>query len=527
MEHLILNRAKRMLRAVYTRVSWGVPLVQTLKFMLHRTKALVSGSISNWRAITYLSQRRFNEVALATSLAPNALNRLNNLPEIDISVVSFNSEKWVKAFFDSLSAQSYPIGKLHVTIVDHGSTDGTLNEIKTITRNMGSNFAGFKLIQQPNLGFGAGHHRAIRESANEYCLVVNFDIEFLSDAILNAVQTALSDQFGEVASWEFRQVPYEHPKYYDPVTLETNWSAHACVLIRRSSYEDVGGYDERIFMYAEDVELSYRFRSFGYALKYVPSATVCHYTYEAAHQVKPVQYVGSCMGNMYVRLRYGNLANRLAAPILFGLLLLRKEPFQGARKLLLQNFGKVIRNYAHFRVGKGKGKGKVFFPFNRFDYGLRRDGAFYKQNKCLSSFPKVSVIIRTYNGRGFLLKQALMSVFHQTYWNIEVVVVEDGGDTQKEVVNALSARMPDNISLQFIAASHEGRSAAGNVGLGAATGQYLMFLDDDDLLFADHIETLVEALSTSHQYVAAYSLAWEVLTNINYEEQTYEEVSLA
>jgi GT2 family glycosyltransferase len=49
---------------------------------------------------------------------------------------------------------------------------------------------------------------------------------------------------------------------------------HACIFIRKSAYEKVGGYEPKIFMYAEDVELSYRFRAFGYHLRYCPNAVV-------------------------------------------------------------------------------------------------------------------------------------------------------------------------------------------------------------------------------------------------------------
>ncbi|MCI5149423.1 MAG: glycosyltransferase, partial [Candidatus Electrothrix sp. MAN1_4] len=72
-----------------------------------------------------------------------------------------------------------------------------------------------------------------------------------------------------------------------------------------------------------------------------------------------------------------------------------------------------------------------------------------------------------------------------------------------------------------------GRSAAGNVGLEQAKGQWCLFLDDDDLLFADHLELLAGTLLENSDAVAAYSLAWEVQTDSSgiaegkYSEERY------
>ncbi len=104
--------------------------------------------------------------------------------------------------------------------------------------------------------------------------------------------------------------------------------------------------------------------------------------------------------------------------------------------------------------------------------------------------PLVSIVVRTRDRPG-LLRQALASIIHQTYTNIEAIVVNDGGSDITDIINAFAYRLP------LTAICHEkpmGRGAAANTGLAAANGKYLNFLDDDDLFYPEHVEKLVHFL---------------------------------
>jgi GT2 family glycosyltransferase len=489
---------------------------------VHRAQAWIvsrSSSPHNLLAVQALSARRFN--VSFTSIATQS-DRIE-LPNLDISVVSYNSGKWIDNFMMSLLNQNYPLDQIHLVVVDHGSTDSTLDQIKQWQTRNGSQFARFEIIQHPNLGFGAGHHRAIATGHSDYCLVTNLDLEFLPQSIVNVVKAALSDKTTRVASWEMRQIPYEHPKYYDPVTLETNWSSHACILMARSAYEGVGGYDDRIFMYAEDVEMSYRFRSHGYALKYVPHATVRHFSYEQAGEVKPVQFLGSILGNNYIRMRYGRKKDVVIGLLMYLMRFVFSSPFAGARRGLFINAPKLLQNSSHFL--RGKGPHAAYFPLRGYDYEMIRDGAFWpvQELPSLEQLPRATIITRTYQGRGALLTQAILSVFNQTYPHIELIVVEDGGETQKALVEKMAAIAPEHIQIHFLANPKLGRSAAGNRALSQATGQFMMFLDDDDLLFADHLEILSKPMLKDESLAACYALAYEVSTEMADDKSNYSE----
>ena len=116
--------------------------------------------------------------------------------------------------------------------------------------------------------------------------------------------------------------------------------------------------------------------------------------------------------------------------------------------------------------------------------------------------PLVSVIVRT-KDRPALLANALRSIAGQTYANIEIVVVNDGGQDVEDVITSLAGRIP----VTYIAHElSEGRAAAANSGLMAAKGLYLNFLDDDDVFYPDHVETLVSAILSRDEKVVYSSV---------------------
>jgi len=116
--------------------------------------------------------------------------------------------------------------------------------------------------------------------------------------------------------------------------------------------------------------------------------------------------------------------------------------------------------------------------------------------------PLVSIIVRT-KDRPKLLKNAIKSIAEQTYKRIEVVLVNDGGcDLNAEELKNMLSDMPLNyIKLE----KNMGRAHAGNMGIENAKGEYIGFLDDDDIYYPDHVETLFTFLETEQNYKVAYT----------------------
>lgn len=430
---------------------------------------------------------------------------------IDVQIVTWwTTRPQLERLLAGLAGYRHP-KRLQIHVWDNSvDADAHRQQAETLAP-AAARFGALNLQASPqNLGFGKGNNALMEQGSAEWVLLLNPDAALDSGSLEQALSVALNDP--EAAAVEFRQRPYEHPKDYHPITLETGWVSGAAVLVRRAALAAVGGFDARLFLYGEDVDLSWRLRAAGYRLRYLPWATVLHETYASPGQIKPQQTLGSTFANLCLRRRYGS-----AADVRTGLKLLlsevfRPESFPGRRRGLLFNlarFFKHERHFAHSRVAPTED----FRPhFAAWDYEHRRKGAFWPvvAAERLQDGPRVSILIRTHRRPAFL-REALLSVARQTYRNVEAIVVEDGEPTAREMIEQ---EFEGVLSVRYHATGTPvGRSRAGNLALSMATGEWFNFLDDDDLLYADHVETLLGQVLGS-DLGGAYGVGWEVPTEV-------------
>ena len=96
----------------------------------------------------------------------------------------------------------------------------------------------------------------------------------------------------------------------------------------------------------------------------------------------------------------------------------------------------------------------------------------------MNNNPKISVIIPTYN-RAHLIGRAIESVLHQTYHDLELIIIDDGStDNTDDVINRFQQK--DNRIIYLKHDKNKGGSAARNTGVKASRGKYISFLDSDD-----------------------------------------------
>jgi GT2 family glycosyltransferase len=182
-----------------------------------------------------------------------------------------------------------------IIVADNGSTDGSLALLKTQFPDL------IYIDNKENLGFAEGNNRGLIysiEKGYSYSLVINTDtlvdedIVAVLSAHLNshqeaaAVQPAIYWMFDKTKIWNgkgfFNQVlgliktDRKLPPTGNSPFKVAEWVTGCCVLIRNSALIKSGLFNKQFFLYYEDVELSFRLRSAGFQVHYLPSCKMYH-----------------------------------------------------------------------------------------------------------------------------------------------------------------------------------------------------------------------------------------------------------
>jgi N-acetylglucosaminyl-diphospho-decaprenol L-rhamnosyltransferase len=207
---------------------------------------------------------------------PPTVNALP-LERVTAVVVTFNSAHCVEDLRSSLSAVP------HIIVADNASSDDTLAQLRTALPQA-------RLIAcERNLGFGAANNRAVTQAQTEWVLLLNPDCRIEPHAIEALV--ACADRFPQASTvapqlvdangradltyrWSTPQWASRGPGADGPVCV--GFVTGACMLIRRSAMQTVGGFDEHFFLYYEDDDLCIRLQQHCGPLIIEPAARVMH-----------------------------------------------------------------------------------------------------------------------------------------------------------------------------------------------------------------------------------------------------------
>ncbi len=232
---------------------------------------------------------------------PSPKDRSAGAP-VTVAVVSWNTRELLLRCLDSLAGDARD-GCAHVWVVDNGSNDGSAQAAR-------ERAPWAEIIESPeNLGFGRAVNLVARQTASEWLACANADIALEPGALAAMLAAGALAGTGCVAprlvlaDGTTQHSVYPLPTlaftvafnlgvqrlapslgdrmclegYWDPDRSRTvPWAIGAFLLLRREAFDQAGGFDERQWMYAEDLDLGWRVHEAGWATRYEPRARVLH-----------------------------------------------------------------------------------------------------------------------------------------------------------------------------------------------------------------------------------------------------------
>jgi len=228
-------------------------------------------------------------------------------PKLSITVVNYNQKYFPKLCVEALKNSKVDFD-FEVIVCDNNSKDGSLSYLKEADKR-----GDIKLVEPgKNLGYGAGHNFAEKYASGEHILILNTDITVEADTLQKLVDyiehnpntgivgPKLVYHNGEVQKscrrdfklfdlfikrsflrkiWPFsrRYNNYIMQDFNHSSTQKVDLITGAFMLMRRDLFEQIGGFDERYFMFMEDFDLCKKVTLTGKDIVYYPEAVAMHF----------------------------------------------------------------------------------------------------------------------------------------------------------------------------------------------------------------------------------------------------------
>ncbi|KAF0219373.1 MAG: hypothetical protein FD174_2072 [Geobacteraceae bacterium] len=333
-------------------------------------------------------------------------------------------------------------------IVNDGSPDNTSDVARQlIARHPDKNI---RLIEKANGGLADARNAGIKGAKGKYILPLDADDKIHPDMLAKTV--ALLDANPDIAIAYTDLIHFGHVNRhiqaaeYDFNKLCLGNQLNYCSLYRREAWEAVGGYNTNMVWGYEDWNFWVGCGEKGFIAKRIPEPLLHYRVKEASMFTKAIEHDAELKAQI-----------ALNHPRLY-----TEETIRWAKKVLSTH-----------------------------------------DNPIYPASPLVSVIVPTYN-RPDMLAETLQSILNQTFKDFEIIVVNDAGEDVQGIIDSLNHG--DTI-VYLRHPANKGLAAARNTGVRAARGKYIAYLDDDDIFYPDHLETLASFLENS-AYKVAYSDAY-------------------
>ena len=211
---------------------------------------------------------------------------------VSVVIVNFRSPDLTLEAIGNLQAIDWPAERLQVVVVDNASGDDSVERLRAGAPDV-------VLVQSSsNLGFAGGCNLGVANSDGEFVAFLNSDARPDANWISAAVETfAGSPQIGAVASkvldWDGKLIDFvdagltwfgmgykpfvgHHLPGEGRVEKDVLFGTGSAMFVRREVFDLLGGFDERFFMFFEDVDLGWRLNLLGYRYRYQPASVAFH-----------------------------------------------------------------------------------------------------------------------------------------------------------------------------------------------------------------------------------------------------------
>lgn len=258
-------------------------------------------------------------------------NKINSEVDLSIIIISYNTSKLTIDCLKSLSFVLKKDKEFHseIIVVDNASSDDSVEMLKRYTLHVTRNTKQirFKIIEnKKNLGFGRANNLGVEVAKGKHILLLNSDtlienvnfrslIEYLNaNPKIGILTVQVRFPHGPIdpASHRGFPTPYRSFCYFSGLekltqntffskifggyhlthmdlskTHEIDCPSGAFFLMPTSLYKKLGGFDEKFFMYGEDVDLAYRAKELGYKVVYYPDFVILHLKHQSGLQSSP------------------------------------------------------------------------------------------------------------------------------------------------------------------------------------------------------------------------------------------------
>lgn len=238
------------------------------------------------------------------------------MEKLSIIILSFNTKELLKQCLKSLNTKQHPpVGgpssKLEVVVVDNGSADGSPDMVKKEFSNV------FLIQNKTNLGFAKAVNQGIKKATGDYILLLNSDTKVKKDSLEKMIEFArLNPQAGVIGArllnpdgkiqpscyhfpsirraiaeyWFGQKGAYEKYAEMGDNPSKVEVVVGAAMFIPQMTLKKVGLFDERYFVYFEDLDYCRRVKEAGLAVFYLPQAEIIHHHGQSTAKVGSETY---------------------------------------------------------------------------------------------------------------------------------------------------------------------------------------------------------------------------------------------